>query len=218
MALMTAAFKNFTGTAAPLALANVDTDKIIPARFLKTVTRDGLARGLFYSLRFSSDGVERDEFILNRDPWRRASILIALENFGCGSSREHAPWALMDFGIRCIIAPSFADIFYSNCFRNGILPITIDKRACAMLLDDASDPLSALMSISLEEQIICRFNGEIIRFLIDADRKRQLSLGLDEIESTLSRLADIVAYEAASLPIARPRVPTTVGDEAAPSR
>jgi 3-isopropylmalate/(R)-2-methylmalate dehydratase small subunit len=217
---MTTPFNEVCGIAAPLPLQNIDTDKIIPARFLKTVTRSGLGRGLFHSMRFSDGENERGDFILNREPWRRARILIALDNFGCGSSREHAPWALTDFGIRCIIAPSFADIFYNNCFRNGLLPITIDSSSCLTLIDEVSVPESAEMAISLEEQVIRTAGGKILHFGIPPDRKRQLALGLDEIELTLTRLSEIIAFEAAcsSGRAAVPSIPSNVGDEASSAR
>lgn len=204
---MSKPFTDFTGIAAPLCLSNVDTDKIIPARFLKTVTRHGLGNGLFHALRFDAHGQEIAEFILNREPWRRASILVALENFGCGSSREHAPWALHDYGIRCIIAHSFADIFYNNCFRNGILPIVVGAQPCSILIHDASTPSTAPLSIRLLEQVIVRSNGERLPFELDPNRQRQLSLGLDEIDATLAREAEIIAFEAHHVDARIPELP-----------
>jgi len=204
-------FDDFSGIAAPLWEANVDTDQILPGRFLKTVTRCGLSRGLFHELRFNEDGSERSSFILNREPWRKASVLIALDNFGCGSSREHAQWALQEFGIRCVIAPSFADIFHNNCFKNGILAIVIERCLCAILLEDAGDPTRATMTISLRQQTIRRSNGESIVFAIDADRKRYLLLGLDEIELTLRHRDAITAYEARA-GVASRDIPLDVGN------
>jgi 3-isopropylmalate/(R)-2-methylmalate dehydratase small subunit len=175
------AFTTLTAIAAPLPLANVDTDKIIPARFLKTIRRTGLGRNLFDTLRYDENGAERPDFVLNQEPWRHAEILIAHENFGCGSSREHAPWALLDFGIRCVIAPDFADIFYSNTFKNGILPITLPRAVCDALMDEA--------------QRILRPNGEQIAFTIDPFRRHLLLNGLDDIGQTLQHQAAIDTYE-----------------------
>jgi 3-isopropylmalate/(R)-2-methylmalate dehydratase small subunit len=189
------AFTTLTAIAAPLPLANVDTDKIIPARFLKTIRRTGLGRNLFDTLRYDENGVERPDFVLNQEPWRHAEILIAHENFGCGSSREHAPWALLDFGIRCVIAPDFADIFYSNTFKNGILPITLPRAVCDALMDDARLGGNARLTVDLEAQRILRPNGEQIAFTIDPFRRHLLLNGLDDIGQTLQHQAAIDSYE-----------------------
>ncbi|MDP9096910.1 MAG: 3-isopropylmalate dehydratase small subunit [Pseudomonadota bacterium] len=189
-------FTELTGIAAPLPLANVDTDKIIPARFLKTIKRTGLGVHLFDTLRFDADGAERPEFVLNRPEYRRAEILIAHENFGCGSSREHAPWALLDFGIRCVIAPGFADIFHNNCLKNGILPVTLPRAVCDQLMDDAALGGNARLSVDLARQVVVRPNGEEIGFEIDPTAKQSLLAGLDEIGQTLKRAAVIDAFEA----------------------
>ncbi len=187
-------FTTLTAIAAPLPEANVDTDKIIPGRFLKTIKRSGLGANLFDSMRYEN-GVERPDFVLNREPYRRAGILIAHENFGCGSSREHAPWALLDFGIRCIIAPSFADIFYNNCFKNGMLPITLPRAVCDALIADAALGGNARLTVDLQRQVVVRPDGEEIRFEIDPFRRRQLIEGLDEIGQTLRHQAAIERFE-----------------------
>jgi 3-isopropylmalate/(R)-2-methylmalate dehydratase small subunit len=189
------AFTTLTAIAAPLPLANVDTDKIIPARFLKTIRRTGLGRNLFDTLRYDENGAERPDFVLNQEPWRHAEILIAHENFGCGSSREHAPWALLDFGIRCVIAPDFADIFYSNTFKNGILPSTLPRAVCDALMDDARLGGNARLTVDLEAQRILRPNGEQIAFTIDPFRRHLLLNGLDDIGQTLQHQAAIDTYE-----------------------
>jgi len=190
------AFTILTGIAAPLPMANVDTDKIIPARFLKTIERSGLGIHLFDTLRYDTDGTERPDFILNQQFYRDAQILIAHENFGCGSSREHAPWALLDFGIRCVIAPDFADIFHGNCFKNGILPITLPREICDHLMADARLGGNARLTVDLERQVVVRPNGEEIRFETDPLRRRMLLEGLDEIGQTLTRNDAISAFEA----------------------
>ncbi len=190
------AFSTLTGVAAPLPLANVDTDKIIPARFLKTIARTGLGRNLFDTLRFDDEGRERPDFVLNREPYRHAEILIAHENFGCGSSREHAPWALLDFGIRCVIAPDFADIFHNNCFKNGILPIRLPRAVCDMLMEDARMGGNARLTVDLARQVVVRPSGEEIGFDIDPFRKRLLLEGLDDIGQTLQHAPAIDAHEA----------------------
>ncbi len=189
-------FTTLTGVAAPLPMANVDTDKIIPARFLKTIKRTGLGVHLFDTLRFDADGAERPEFVLNQGPYRKAEILIAHENFGCGSSREHAPWALLDFGIRCVIAPDFADIFHNNTFKNGILPIRLPRAVCDQLMEDARQGDNARLTIDLAEQVVVRPNGERIRFEIDPFRKHLLLNGLDDISQTLQHAPSIDNYEA----------------------
>ena len=190
------AFTTLTGVAAPLPLANVDTDKIIPARFLKTIKRTGLGRNLFDGLRYDADGEERPEFVLNQGQYRRAEILIAHENFGCGSSREHAPWALLDFGIRCVIAPSFADIFFNNCFKNGILPIALPREVCDRLMEDARLGGNARLTVDLPRQVVVRPGGEEIAFEVDPFRKHLLLNGLDDIGQTMQRADAIEAFEA----------------------
>ena len=193
---MMQAFTTLTGVAAPLPVANVDTDKIIPARFLKTIKRTGLGKHLFDTLRFDDVGAERPEFVLNREPYRHAEILIAHENFGCGSSREHAPWALLDFGIRCVIAPDFADIFHNNSLKNGILPIRLPREVCDQLMEDARMGGNARITVDLERQVVVRPNGEEVRFEIDPFRKHLLLNGLDDIDQTLHHAPSIAAYEA----------------------
>jgi 3-isopropylmalate/(R)-2-methylmalate dehydratase small subunit len=188
-------FTTLTGVAAPLPMANVDTDKIIPARFLKTIKRTGLGVHLFDTLRYKPDGSENPDFVLNQGPYRRAEILIAHENFGCGSSREHAPWALLDFGIRCVIAPDFADIFHNNTFKNGILPIRLPRAVCDQLMEDARMGGNARITIDLERQVVVRPNGEEIRFEIDPFRKHLLLNGLDDIGQTMQRAPAIDSYE-----------------------
>jgi 3-isopropylmalate/(R)-2-methylmalate dehydratase small subunit len=189
-------FTTLTAIAAPLPVANVDTDKIIPARFLKTIKRTGLGVHLFDTLRYDADGHERPDFILNQEPYRHAQILIAHENFGCGSSREHAPWALLDFGIRCVIAPDFADIFHNNTFKNGILPVRLPRAVCDQLMADAALGENARLTIDLERQVVVRPNGEEVRFEIDPFRKHLLLNGLDDIGQTLQHAAAIDSYEA----------------------
>ncbi len=188
-------FTTLTGIAAALPIPNIDTDKIIPARFLKTIKRTGLGSALFHAMRYRADGSEDPEFVLNREPWRKAEILIAGPNFGCGSSREHAPWALLDFGIRCIIAPEFADIFYNNCFKNGILPIKLPQSVCDRLAEDAMLGANARLTVDLARQVVVRPDGEEIRFEIDPFRKRCLLEGLDDIALTLAHADAIAAYE-----------------------
>lgn len=185
------------GIAAAIPVANVDTDMLFPAAFLKTTSRKGLARALFNAQRFTADGTERPEFILNREPWRHASILVSLDNFGCGSSREHAPWALKDFGIRCIIAPSFADIFHGNCFKNGILPVTLPQQQIGTLIEDAASADTAKMRVDLEAMRISRSNGDMIAFSIDPQRRSLLLEGLDQIGLAMRREKEIAAAEAA---------------------
>jgi 3-isopropylmalate/(R)-2-methylmalate dehydratase small subunit len=191
------AFTELTSVAAPLPLANVDTDKIIPARFLKTIKRSGLGTSLFYTLRYDETGAERPDFVLNQEPFRGAEILIAHENFGCGSSREHAPWALLDFGLRCVIAPSFADIFHGNCFKNGILPVVLPRAVCDQLMEDARLGANARITVDLARQVVVRPNGEEIPFAVDPFRRHMLLNGLDEIGQTMQRTAAIAGYEAA---------------------
>jgi 3-isopropylmalate/(R)-2-methylmalate dehydratase small subunit len=188
-------FTTLTGIAAPLPMANVDTDKIIPSRFLKTIARTGLGKNLFDGLRFEADGSEKPGFVLNRELYRQAEILVTHENFGCGSSREHAPWALLDFGIRCVIAPDFADIFHGNCFKNGILPIRLPREVCDALIGDAELGANARLSVDLERQVVIRPSGEEIHFEVDAFRKERLLLGLDDIGETMQRGAEIERFE-----------------------
>jgi 3-isopropylmalate/(R)-2-methylmalate dehydratase small subunit len=189
-------FRRLTGIAAPLPIANVNTDMILPAAFLKTVRRVSLGKGLFHASRFDADGRERPGFILNREPWREASILVTLDNFGCGSSREHAPWALLDFGIRCIVAPSFAEIFFGNCFKNGILPVTLARKTVDILMAEASDRETATFTVDLETQTITHRGGET-GFEIDPQRRARLLDGIDDIANTLRFASEITAYEAA---------------------
>jgi 3-isopropylmalate/(R)-2-methylmalate dehydratase small subunit len=189
-------FTTLTAVAAPMPMQNIDTDKIIPARFLKTIKRSGLGVHLFDPLRFNKDGTERPDFVLNQEPFRKAQVIIAHENFGCGSSREHAPWALLDFGIRCIIAPDFADIFYNNSFKNGILPIRLPRAVCDQLIDDTKLGGNARVTIDLARQVVIRPNGEEISFEIDPFRKHSLLNGLDDIGQTLQHDARIDGFEA----------------------
>jgi len=188
-------FTTLTGIAAPLPLVNVDTDKIIPAQFLKSITREGLGKALFFDMRYNADGTENPDFVLNKPAYRNAQILIAGENFGCGSSREHAPWALADFGIRCVIAPSFADIFFNNCFKNGILPIKIDKETWEKLLEDAERGANATLTVDLQAQEIRGPDGGVAKFDVDPFRKECLLNGWDDIDLTLQKSAAIDAYE-----------------------
>ncbi|WP_340107698.1 3-isopropylmalate dehydratase small subunit [Pikeienuella sp. HZG-20] len=190
-------FTTLTGVAAPLPLINIDTDMIIPKQFLKTIKRTGLGKNLFDEMRYDENGEEKPDFVLNKPAYRDAKILVAGENFGCGSSREHAPWALLDFGIRCVIAPSFADIFFNNCFKNGILPIALPQDEVDKLLDDASRGANARLSIDLERQVITGPDGGEISFEVDAFRKHCLMNGLDDIGLTMEKADDIDAFESA---------------------
>ena len=190
-------FTILTGVAAPLPIINVDTDMIIPKQFLKTIKRSGLGVHLFDEMRYDDAGVEIPDFVLNRPAYREASVLVAGENFGCGSSREHAPWALLDFGIRCVIAPSFADIFYNNCFKNGILPIALPQSDVDKLLDDADRGANATLTVDLEKQEIRGPDGGVITFDIDPFRKHCLLNGLDDIGLTLAHSEKIAAFETA---------------------
>jgi len=190
-------FTTLTGIAAPLPMVNVDTDKIIPARHLKTIKRTGLGVALFETLRFHDHGGEREDFVLNREPHRRAEILITGENFGCGSSREHAPWALLDFGIRCVIAPSFADIFFNNCFKNGVLPIVLPKEQVEILMREAAEAQDPTFTIDLEKQEIHRPTGnEVFTFEVDPWRKHCLLNGHDDIGLTMQKSQHIESFEA----------------------
>ncbi len=188
-------FTTLRAVAAPLPMVNIDTDKIIPKQFLKTIARTGLAKGLFYELRFDEDGKPKDGFVLDQPAYRQAQILIAGENFGCGSSREHAPWALLDAGIRCIVASSFADIFHNNCFKNGILPIVLPQEQVDMLMDDAQRGANSIVTVDLEKQEITGPDGGTIHFEVDAFRKHCLMNGLDDIGLTLEKADKIDAYE-----------------------
>ena len=188
-------FTSLTGVAAPLPMINVDTDMIIPKQFLKTIKRTGLGKNLFDEMRYTPDGKEKADFVLNRPAYRKAAILVAGANFGCGSSREHAPWALLDFGIRCVIAPSFADIFYNNCFKNGILPIKLPQSEVDKLMDDAERGANAVVSIDLEKQEIRGPDGGCITFDLDLFRKHCLLNGLDDIGLTLEKTPSIESFE-----------------------
>jgi len=190
-------FDQLTGVAAPLNILNIDTDMIIPKQFLKTIKRSGLGANLFDEMRFTQDGQEIPDFVLNRAPYRGAQIIVAGDNFGCGSSREHAPWALLDFGIRCVISTSFADIFYNNCFKNGILPIKVSADDRDALMADAADTENPELSIDLEAQVIRRPNGGEISFEIDPFRKKCLLEGLDDIGLTMEKGESIDRFEAA---------------------
>jgi 3-isopropylmalate/(R)-2-methylmalate dehydratase small subunit len=188
-------FTTLTGIAALLPMINVDTDMIIPKQYLKTIKRTGLGTGLFAELRYDEGGKPRSDFVLHTSPYDKANILIAGENFGCGSSREHAPWALLDFGFRCVIAPSFADIFYNNCFKNGILPIALPQSEIDKLLDDASRGPNATITVDLESQEIRGPDGGVIHFDIDPFQKRCLMEGLDDIGLTLEKADAIAGFE-----------------------
>ena len=188
-------FTKLTGVAAPMDTINVDTDQIIPKLHLRTIKRTGLGKVLFDELRFNPDGTEKPEFILNQPPYRDAEILVAGDNFGCGSSREHAPWALLDFGIRCIVSTSFADIFYNNCFKNGILPITVSAEELRALMADASDRENPVLTVHLEAREITRPNGATVSFEIDEFRRECLLDGLDDIGLTMQKVEMIDAFE-----------------------
>ncbi|MBS9478247.1 3-isopropylmalate dehydratase small subunit [Ancylobacter radicis] len=188
-------FTTLSGIAAPLHLVNVDTDMIIPKQYLKTIKRTGLGTGLFSELRYKDDGSDNPDFVLNKPSYKGASILVAGDNFGCGSSREHAPWALLDFGIRCVISTSFADIFYNNCFKNGILPIVVTPEQLAALFDDAERGANARVTVDLESQTISGPDGGTISFEIDPFRKHCLLNGLDDIGLTQVKADKIATYE-----------------------
>ena len=188
-------FNTLTGIAAPYPVINIDTDMIIPKDYLKTIKRTGLGSGLFAEARYLDDGSENPDFMLNKPAYRNSQILVAGDNFGCGSSREHAPWALLDFGIRCVISTSFADIFYNNCFKNGILPIVVKPDELEKLLDDASRGSNATLTVDLESQEIKGPDGGTIKFEIDAFKKHCLLNGLDDIGLTLEKVSSIDAFE-----------------------
>ena len=189
-------FDQLTGIAAPMPMINIDTDMIIPKQFLKTIQREGLGVNLFFEMRYDDDGNEIKDFVLNQPQYRDAEILVAGDNFGCGSSREHAPWAIKDFGIRCVIAPSYADIFYNNCFKNGILPIALPQDQVDLLMKDAEKGANARMTIDLEAQTVETSDGEKFSFEIDPFLKHCLLNGLDDIGLTLEKAASIDAFEA----------------------
>ena len=188
-------FDKLRGVAAPFNMINIDTDKLIPKQFLKTIKRTGLGKHLFNEMRFNEDGSEKPDFVLNKAAYRDSNIIVAGDNFGCGSSREHAPWALLDFGIKCVISTSFADISYNNCFKNGILPIVVTKQQLDQLMDDAENGANAVLDIDLEAQEITRPNGESITFEIDEFRKHCLINGLDDIGLTMEKEKNIDSFE-----------------------
>jgi 3-isopropylmalate/(R)-2-methylmalate dehydratase small subunit len=188
-------FDHLTSVAAPLPMINVDTDMIIPKDYMKTITRTGLGSGLFAELRYNLDGSDRADFVLNMAAYKDAKILIAGDNFGCGSSREHAPWALLDFGIRSVISTSFADIFYNNCFKNGILPVCVTRSQLDLMMADASRGANARFTIDLNAQTIVRPDGQIVHFDIARSLKHRLLNGIDEIGMTMEKLSDIERYE-----------------------
>ncbi|MFK7765481.1 MAG: 3-isopropylmalate dehydratase small subunit [Roseobacter sp.] len=198
-------FSTLTGIAAPMPLVNIDTDMIIPKQFLKTIKRTGLGANLFDEMRFDREGNENPDFVLNKDAYRTAEVIVAGDNFGCGSSREHAPWAIKDFGIRCVIAPSFADIFYNNCFKNGILPIALPQEQIDVLMKDAEKGSNARMTIDLETQTVTTSDGVVITFEVDAFKKRCLLEGLDDIGLTMEKVGAIDTFEAQAN-VARPWV------------
>lgn len=189
-------FNTLIGIAAPMPLVNIDTDMIIPKQFLKTIKRSGLGVNLFDEMRYDRQGNEIPDFVLNQEAYRQAEILVAGENFGCGSSREHAPWAIKDFGIRCVIAPSFADIFYNNCFKNGILPIALPPETVDVLMKDAEKGANARMTVDLEAQTVTTSDGEVFGFEVDAFKKHCLMEGLDDIGLTMAKADSIDSYEA----------------------
>jgi 3-isopropylmalate/(R)-2-methylmalate dehydratase small subunit len=189
-------FQKLSGIAAPMPLVNIDTDMIIPKVFLKTIKRSGLGVNLFDEMRYDRQGNEIPDFVLNKPQYRDAQILVAGDNFGCGSSREHAPWAIADFGIKCVISTSFADIFFNNCFKNGILPIVLPQEQVDMLMKDAEKGANARMEVDLEEQTITTSDGEVIKFDVDAFKKHCLLNGLDDIGLTMEKASAIDAYEA----------------------
>ena len=188
-------FTKLTGIAAPMALVNIDTDMIIPKQFLKTIARTGLGKNLFDEMRYTLEGAEIPDFVLNQPAYRKAEILIAGDNFGCGSSREHAPWALLDFGIRCVVSTSFADIFYNNCFKNGILPIVMPPDVVAVLMADAKKGANARQTVDLEAQTVTTSDGQVFAFEVDGHRKHCLINGLDDIGLTLEKVTAIDSFE-----------------------
>jgi 3-isopropylmalate/(R)-2-methylmalate dehydratase small subunit len=189
-------FTTLTGVAAPMPLVNIDTDMIIPKQFLKTIQRSGLGKNLFDEMRYTQDGAEIPDFVLNQPAYRKAEIIVAGDNFGCGSSREHAPWALLDFGIRCVISTSFADIFFNNCFKNGILPVVLPQDAVDYLMDDARKGANARITVDLETQTVTASDGKTYAFEVDAFKKHCLMNGLDDIGLTLEKANAIDSFEA----------------------
>ena len=189
-------FETLTGIAAPMPLVNIDTDMIIPKQFLKTIKRSGLGVNLFDEMRYDADGNEIPDFVLNKDAYREAEIIVAGDNFGCGSSREHAPWALKDFGIKAVISTSFADIFYNNCFKNGILPIVLPEDAVKALMVDAEKGANARLTVNLEEQSVTSSDGQVFSFELDSFKKHCLLEGLDDIGLTMEKAASIDTFEA----------------------
>jgi 3-isopropylmalate/(R)-2-methylmalate dehydratase small subunit len=188
-------FEKLTAIAAPMPLINIDTDMIIPKQFLKTIKRTGLGVSAFYEMRYNLDGSNKPDFVLNKEAYKDANILVAGDNFGCGSSREHAPWALLDFGIRCVISTSFADIFYNNCFKNGILPVIVTEEQLRLLMKDAEKGSNSRMIVDLENQNIETSDGDVIAFDVDPHSKHCLINGLDDIGLTLEKVASIDAFE-----------------------
>ena len=188
-------FETLTGIAAPMPLINIDTDMIIPKQFLKTIKRSGLGVNLFDEMRYDADGNENPDFVLNKPAYRDAQIIVAGDNFGCGSSREHAPWALLDFGVRCVISTSFADIFYNNCFKNGILPIVLPKDQVDALMEDAERGANARVTVDLDAQIVTASDGTTYPFEVDAFKRRCLMEGLDDIGLTMEKAGSIDAFE-----------------------
>ena len=188
-------FTKLSGVAAPMPQVNIDTDMIIPKQHLKTIKRSGLGKHLFDEMRYNEDGSENEDFVLNQAAYRDAKIIVAGDNFGCGSSREHAPWAILDFGVRCVISTSFADIFYNNCFKNGILPIVVNQGDLDNLMDDANRGANAVVSVDLEAQEITGPDGGTIKFEIEAFRKHCLLNGLDDIGLTMEKTASVDSFE-----------------------
>jgi 3-isopropylmalate/(R)-2-methylmalate dehydratase small subunit len=189
-------FTTLSGIAAPMPLVNIDTDMIIPKQFLKTIKRSGLGVNLFDEMRYDGDGAEIADFVLNKPAYRKAEIIVAGENFGCGSSREHAPWALLDFGVRCVISTSFADIFYNNCFKNGILPIVLPKEQVDALMEDAERGENARITVDLEAQTVSASDGTEFAFEVDAFKKQCMLNGLDDIGLTMEKIAAVDTFEA----------------------
>ncbi|WP_428547491.1 3-isopropylmalate dehydratase small subunit [Profundibacter sp.] len=191
-------FEKITGVAAPMPLINIDTDMIIPKLFLKTIKRSGLGVHLFDEMRYNDDGSEKPDFVLNQPAYRNAEVIVAGDNFGCGSSREHAPWAIKDFGIKCVISTSFADIFFNNCFKNGILPIVLPQEQVDLLMKDAEKGANARMTVDLEAQEITTSDGDVVKFDVDAFKKQCLLEGLDDVGLTLKKADSIASYETMS--------------------
>ena len=189
-------FEKVSGVAAPMPLVNIDTDMIIPKVFLKTIKRSGLGVNLFDEMRYDREGNEKTEFVLNKAQYREAKILVAGDNFGCGSSREHAPWAIADFGIKCVISTSFADIFFNNCFKNGILPVVLPQDQVKVLMSDAEKGANSIIEVDLEKQTIASSDGTVFTFDVDSFKKHCLLNGLDDIGLTMEKESDITAYEA----------------------